>query len=229
LIVGKGLISRSLSEVDRGDCTFFASGVSDSSETRAVEFARERALLSTHLKDGADRRFFYFSTCSVLDNGLPDSPYVAHKREMETLVSQSNGGVVVRLPNVVGFGGNPSNLVNVIARSIQMGTQFPIHNQAKRYLVGASDVAALVSAACSDSKCPPEFNLVPDEMLTILEIVEELEMIFGTKAKYDFVDAGSAKALGNSYARELAKQKGIDLGGDYPIRTLWKRFGGRQD
>lgn len=45
MILGNGDIASALRPVDRPDRLFFASGVSNSSETRLSEFNRERDLL----------------------------------------------------------------------------------------------------------------------------------------------------------------------------------------
>ena len=45
MIIGNGLIAKSLQEIDSENVLFFASGVSNSLETRDSEFEREYFLL----------------------------------------------------------------------------------------------------------------------------------------------------------------------------------------
>jgi len=94
LIIGNGLIASAFNSNLRNneDVIIFASGVSNSREVRSDEFFRERKLLVDTLALG--KYIAYFSTCSVDDPELLNTPYVAHKKEMEALV----GGVLNDMP-----------------------------------------------------------------------------------------------------------------------------------
>ena len=77
----------------------FASGVSDSFESREQAFERERALLRRALDENPGRLIVYFGTCSAEDADKRETPYVRHKIEMETLLEHSHGPwMVLRLP-----------------------------------------------------------------------------------------------------------------------------------
>ncbi len=82
MIVGNGDIASVL--VDREDVCFFASGVSNSQETRESEYKREEELLLTQNKD---LRLVYFSSLAVFLN--PDTRYAKHKRHMEELIKKT--------------------------------------------------------------------------------------------------------------------------------------------
>jgi hypothetical protein len=104
VIVGNGLLARAF-EPHFGmdpDVIVFASGVSNSMETRSSEFARERTLLRQSLAAGA-RRLLYFGSCGVASAEAGSTPYMVHKESMESLVLSSPGGLVLRLPQVVGI------------------------------------------------------------------------------------------------------------------------------
>lgn len=49
MIIGKGLIAKLFTDHDRGDVIFFASGVSNSSETDPAQFTREENLVAKAL------------------------------------------------------------------------------------------------------------------------------------------------------------------------------------
>ena len=96
------MIARAFAPVysDNQDVVIFASGVSNSSETRQEAFEREKALLSHWARGG--HRLVYFSTCSVADPSQIRKPYVRHKLEMESIVEGTGSYVIFRLPQIVG-------------------------------------------------------------------------------------------------------------------------------
>ncbi len=98
MIIGNGLLAQAFSPVFANDAHViaFASGVSNSRETRAEAFARERELLTSTLE--REKFILYFSTCSVHDPELAESPYVRHKIDMEHLVCNAAQKAIFRLP-----------------------------------------------------------------------------------------------------------------------------------
>lgn len=75
MIVGNGLIASAFSSYFRDDpnVVVFASGVSNSRECRGEAFQRERQMLMDALR--LEKFMLYFSTCSVNDPELLDTPY----------------------------------------------------------------------------------------------------------------------------------------------------------
>ena len=85
MIIGKGDIASILN--DRDDITFFASGVSNSSETRWEEFDREKKLLFEQDKDIC---LLYFSSIAIdIKEKYDNSKYLKHKKEMEDLIKSN--------------------------------------------------------------------------------------------------------------------------------------------
>jgi hypothetical protein len=84
MIVGNGLIANAFDEYkDNDDIIIFSSGVSKSSEILESEFERERLLILKYLS--YNKRFIYFSTCSISDNSKV-TPYIRHKIDMENII-----------------------------------------------------------------------------------------------------------------------------------------------
>jgi len=111
-----GIIASVLKDVDRSDRTYFASGVSNSQETRESEYKRERDLLVKHTLD--NRHLVYFSSLCVF---YQDTRYASHKREMEIMIR--NGFVnytIVRLGNIT-WGNNPHTIINYFKSKINHG------------------------------------------------------------------------------------------------------------
>jgi hypothetical protein len=106
MIIGSGDLASVLPDPDKK--LFFASGVSNSMETRQKPFKREEELL---LAQNLGRHIVYFSTLSVFYN---DTPYTRHKMLMERLVKETFPTyTIVRLGNI-DWGTNPNTLINYL-------------------------------------------------------------------------------------------------------------------
>src|SRR3990167_10764545 len=104
MIVGNGDIASALK--DRPGFIWFASGVSNSQETRESEYEREIELLS--LQDMGEH-LVYFSSLSLF---YGNSRYVDHKWQMEALTKAwFPKHTIIRLGNIV-WGDNPYTLIN---------------------------------------------------------------------------------------------------------------------
>lgn len=104
MIIGEGDIAKVLPK--RNDLLFFASGVSNSQETRATEYKRERDLL---LEQDRYNHIVYFSSLSVF---YLDTPYSHHKRAQEELIKEwFQHYTIIRLGNI-SWGKNPHTLIN---------------------------------------------------------------------------------------------------------------------
>jgi hypothetical protein len=106
MIIGHGDIALVLP--DRSDLTFFASGVSNSQETRDSEYQREFSLLA---RQDRGTRLVYFSSLSVF---YSDSKYASHKRAMEATIRKfQKKYTIIRLGNI-SWGINPHTLINYL-------------------------------------------------------------------------------------------------------------------
>lgn len=104
MVVGSGDIASVLT--DREDFTFFAAGVSDSSETDGSEFFREAQLLMNQDKS---KRLVYFSSLSIY---YKDTPYTEHKINMENLIKCAfEKYCIIRIGNIT-WGKNPNTILN---------------------------------------------------------------------------------------------------------------------
>lgn len=164
MIIGDGDIAQALKEVDRSDLIFFASGVSNSQETRTEEFDREKQLLfDTHFAD-EDKRIVYFGSLSIF---YSDTPYARHKKKMEDYVKMFKNYTIIRLGNIT-FGNNPHTIINSMKAQKARGEELRIENT-YRYVVGKEEFLYWI-------KMIPDFNVeinVPGERLTINELVKK--------------------------------------------------------
>lgn len=132
MIIGHGDIARAI--VDRPDRLFFASGVSNSQETRESEYLREKKLLLDQHPSTCPQQLVYFSSLAIF---YLDTRYTQHKREMEEIVKQFPCYAIVRLGNIT-WGDNPHTLINALKGKIARGEPIEIQDTT-RYIINKSE------------------------------------------------------------------------------------------
>ena len=157
-IVGNGDIAQVLKMTDK-DVLFFASGVSNSQETRESEYQREKDLL---LVQDRSQRLVYFSSLGVLNE---DTRYFQHKREMEELIVDNFPKYcIVRIGNI-SWGDNPHTLINTLRDKV--ARQEPVEiRDVYRYVVDIEEFLYWVSLI-------PDFNCeisIPGKRMKVKEI-----------------------------------------------------------
>jgi len=158
-VIGNGDIASVLP--DREDRLYFASGVSNSSETRKEEFLREVKLLE---EQGDKRHIVYFSSLAIFEK---DSPYYRHKRAMEHLIKSFPHYTIIRLGNI-DWGNNPNTLINGMKNRIKNGETLEIRNE-DRYIISKEDLLYWVNRI-------PEWNCemnIPGKKMKVWEVVKE--------------------------------------------------------
>lgn len=149
MIIGNGLIASSLKNIDSEEHLFFASGVSNSLETRSSEFEREFSLLQDSIGKNPGSKLVYFSTLSVNDQSKQDSHYVLHKLKLEEYIrNYASSHLILRIGNIVGKGGNPNTLFNFLKNQILNDKQFTVHSKARRLLLDIDDIPAFLNTSC---------------------------------------------------------------------------------
>ena len=193
MVVGNGMIARRFGDfAGRGEVVIFASGVSNSKETRPEPFARERQLVEQTLHQTADSLFVYFSTASVNDPTEQGSPYVTHKLELEQLIGErATNYLLVRASNVVGGPGNPHTVLNFFVDRIRRHEPFTIWQHANRNLIDLDDVYRVVTQYVADPTTWNRTLLVANpHSVSPLVLVQAIEAHTGQRARYELVDKG---------------------------------------
>ena len=157
-VVGNGDIASILERTSK-DCLFFASGVSNSQETRESEYQREKDLL---MEQDRSQRLVYFSSLGVLDG---NTRYYHHKREMEELIIENFPKYcIVRIGNIT-WGDNPHTLINTLRNKV--ANQEPVEiKDVYRYVVDPEEFLYWVSLI-------PDFNCeisIPGRRMKVKEI-----------------------------------------------------------
>ena len=182
---------------ERSDVVIFASGVSNSKETRSEPFARERLLVEETLHQTTGCLFVYFSTASVDDPTEQGSPYVIHKLELEQLIAeQATDYLLVRASNVVGGPGNPHTVLNFFVDRVRRNEPFTIWRQASRNLIDLDDVYRVVIHYIAEPTSWNRTILVANpHSVSPLTLVQAVEAHIGQRARYELVDKGVPFAL----------------------------------
>lgn len=192
MIIGRGLIASLFLDDDRDDIIFFASGVSNSLETRVEEFLREESLIKKTIAENPEKNFVYFSTCSIYDSSKTGSDYVLHKLKMEQLIKNNhNQFLILRVSNAVGKGGNPNLLMNYLVRSIKNNETINVHTKATRNLIDAADVKQITFDLIEKYDFNKIVNLAYMQNYSIIEILEIIEDFYNIKLDLNLIKNGS--------------------------------------
>lgn len=192
MIVGNGLIASLFTECDQENIIFFASGVSNSLETKKEEFLREENLIKKTITENPNKVFIYFSTCSIYDSSKAESQYVLHKLKMEQIITQlCSQYLILRLSNAVGNGGNPNLLINYLVRSVKNSETINVHTKATRNFIDTEDIKNIVIQLIKNKNFNKIINVAYLENYTIIEILEILERFFQIKPTLNLVKSGS--------------------------------------
>ncbi len=226
MIIGSGLIANALRQqgIAHSGVIYLAAGVSNSGETCPAAFEREFKLVRECL--GMGMRLVYFSSCSILDPTKADSPYVLHKKAVETLIRQRGYAVILRLAQVVGPTKNPYVLTNYLFNRIDRGEPFQVWTHARRNLIDVEDVVRIADKIISDSTfdCITS-NIASDAPVTSLELVKIFEAVLGKKAQHTLVDAGGFYDIEIQSCLSAARSLSIDLESNYATRCIQKYYG----
>lgn len=160
MIIGHGDIASVLP--DREGFIFFASGVSNSQETRESEYQREIDLL---MKQNKQKHLVYFSSLCIF---YSDNRYARHKKYMEELIRKTfKHYTIVRIGNIT-WGKNPHTLINYLKNRRKAGKELEIKN-VYRYILNKKDFLHWIGLI-------PEWNCemnIPGQRLKVRQIVKK--------------------------------------------------------
>ncbi|MGC1550847.1 MAG: hypothetical protein WA777_20180 [Rhodanobacter sp.] len=226
MIVGKGLLAQAFEPYfgASADVLVFASGVSNSLETRDDEFAREHALLCRSLA-GHAQRFVYFGSCGVATAEAELTAYMKHKKRMESLVLAKPGGLVLRLPQVVGRTENHHTLTNFLHDRVSSGEHFSVWSHAERNLIDIDDIAAIGAALAVEMTGESSaISIAAEKSLPMREIVRIFEHVLGKRANYSLMDKGATMDIDTTRNKQVSARLGIHLGDGYVEGVVRKYY-----
>lgn len=225
MIIGNGLIASLFDQQDRSDVLFFASGVSNSLETRVAEFKREEILIRNTIAENPEKIFIYFSTCSVYDSSKTGSDYVLHKLKMEQIVKNTVPKfLILRVSNAVGKGGNPNLLMNYLVRSVRNNETINVHTKATRNLIDSDDIRNITLKILQEGSLNRIVNVAYLQNYSIVEILEILERFFDKKISLNLVKSGSGYDINIPDVENYFREKQLTVKENYLLNILEKYY-----
>lgn len=195
VIIGGGLLAKAFKDYDYEDVVFFASGVSNSLETRKEEFLLEKTLLQETIAQHNDKTIIYFSTCSIYDPSKSKSLYVQHKLEMESIIKNGMGKkgsfFIIRVSNAVGHGGNPNLLLNYACSRIKNNLPLTIYTKANRNLIDVEDVRNITINIFQNHSKNTVINVAYLHQYNVKDVVAMFENHIGFSTQNYYVENGS--------------------------------------
>lgn len=163
-IIGNGDIAKVLAKINIGNKLIFASGVSNSQETRETEYKREVDLLMSQSKN---QHIVYISSLCVL---YAENRYAYHKKHMEDLIKKHFFSyTIIRIGNIT-WGTNPHTIINFFKKKIEREEDFEVKD-VYRYLVDKDEFLYWIKLI-PDWSC--EIN-IPGRRIKVFQIVEEIK------------------------------------------------------
>ncbi|MBC7937192.1 MAG: NAD-dependent epimerase/dehydratase family protein [Rhizobacter sp.] len=204
----------------------FASGVSNSSNSNEAEFKKESDLLLSEMSRHPDATIVYFSTCSIYDPSLHQSPYVLHKLKMEELIKDvSKSSIIFRVSNPVGFTGNVHTLLNYFIEHILSRKHFPVWQYASRNLIDLDDMYHICEAIIKEENwLNKTINIANPVNYPVLSIIEAIEQHLNIKGNYSLIEKGNSPLIDTSDIQPLYSNLHIDFGSDYMDGLLKKYY-----
>lgn len=217
MIVGNGMIARSMISVDRDDTIFFASGVSDSKVVQDEKFERELNLIKSFSKE--KKKIVYFSSVPYY---ISNSFYRSHKLKAEETVKKLyENFLILRLPQVVGKGGNPNNFFNFFVSSIMKKEPLTIRNEL-RSLIDIEDVVKLTDELLN-KKFEGIFQINYIEKMKVFEIIQMIAEEINKDLVIQEIQESSLEIEENAeFVENILKEKNIKQ--QYYTRNLIKKY-----
>ena len=202
----------------------FASGVSNSGETRESQFNREFELLKQFNVN--KNHIIYFSTTSIYDNTLKETSYIKHKNKVEDYIKENSYSYnIFRLPIVVGNTNNSYTLIKFLYQKIINGDTIEVFSNACRSILDVDDLSFIVNQILKlgafkndilDIHLSPKAN--------ILEIIESLETSIGIKANKKVLDRGNCYEIKDDRLKNFLNQIDYKIEQDYIFKTINKYY-----
>lgn len=230
MVIGNGMIANRFENYHKNnDVIIFASGVSNSRETKKKNFERETNLLEKVINENPEKHLVYFSTCSVADEGREQSPYILHKKNIERLIAtEIKSYHIFRVPNVAGLSNNPYTLLNFLIFSILGDKQVTIWKNADRNIIGIDELYALADYLIKkDLYVNRTTNLANTINYTMTEILIEVENHLQKKADAVYEPKGTRQFIDVSNLSTAIRDLSINFNKEYLSRLLKKYYHSR--
>jgi nucleoside-diphosphate-sugar epimerase len=223
MVIGNGLMAKAFeSYSENKDVIIFASGVSNSSiSANEISFQREENLLSEYLKF-QDKKFIYFSTCSISDNSKK-TPYIEHKIRMENIIKQNHSNYLIfRLPLVIGHSDNKNTFFNNIKSKILLNQTITVFENLNRYIIDVDDLSNLLPIFINSDK-NKVINVCLNNRQLVSSIIRDMEEIMGLNCKKIIKNLQETNSIvDNFYFISKLNSRNYNFDSDYNKKVLKK-------
>ncbi len=235
-MIGGGLLAGAFASaaMTGPDAIICASGVSDSRCTDEYAFQRERTLLHdlTGRARARDAVLVYFSAAPVYggvrgfrvesEDATPETPYGRHKLGCENIVVHSGARyLVLRLPNVVGPGGHPHQLIPSLVAQTLNGSVV-IWTAATRDLLDVDDLVAIVAALVRQGIHNEILNVASGVSTPVVRMFEVIVAVLGVSPSVTAIEGGDRQDFCTTKVRDLLLEY-PSYAPDYPSTVLRRR------
>jgi nucleoside-diphosphate-sugar epimerase len=227
MIIGNGLMAKAFSDYKYNkSILIFASGVSNSLETRDSEFEREFELLKNTIQKYPRCKLVYFSTISIEDPSVKKRPYIQHKINIENyIIKNVKSYLICRVSNVVGKGGNEHTIMNYLVDGIKSNNQINVWNKAERNIIDIDDVKFIVDSLLGSHCINKLVNVAARETILVTDILGLIEDSLNKKATVNLISNGTKLNINVSSISELLKEIEIKKGNGHKyIKYLLKKY-----
>ena len=222
MIIGNGLIAKKFNIIDNNNVIIFASGVSNSNETRVFQFNREKELLLNTIITNQNKTIVYFSSCDVMYKDKLCKPYYFHKFEMESLIKENTlRYYIFRLPQLIGYSANKNSLINYFVNSIIEEKKINIWKNAYKNLIDIDDIHQIVEYTINNEASNTIINIINKNYYSILDIVMVLQDLFKIKANIKIISKGFKPCYRYN---NIADKLGIIFDEGYLKKSLLKHY-----
>jgi nucleoside-diphosphate-sugar epimerase len=133
----------------------------------------------------------------------PTSPYGRHKLECEEIIAASGAKyLVLRLPNVVGPAGNPSQLVPSLVAQAVAG-HMVVRSGATRDLIDVDDIVQIVGALVRRGTTNATLNVASGISTPVEQLAGQIANILGVSPTFALVDGGDRQEFSIALVRSL--------------------------
>ena len=233
VIDGNGLIAASFNGCNSEDAYVFARGVSNSATQAEGDYQRELSLLNDAIEKclSSSSRLVYFSsggaiygeTNSVRHENMrlePTSRYGKHKLECENLIVTSGvDHLIARLPNVVGCGGNSSQLFPYLVNAVKRG-KIIIFEKSMRDLIDVDDLSSIVIRLLRKTSNNMILNIVSGVSVSADELVKEINCHIKNNIDIERISGGANQVFSSDKLKALLPDLSFDA--RYPFDLVRK-------
>ncbi len=227
MVIGNGLVAtKFIAYNNNADIIIFASGVSNSKNTVLEAYEREIALLENTMQTYPSSHLVYFSTCSILDKEENTSAYVAHKKQIESLIVATQKSYnIFRISNLAGKTNNENTILNFFIHKIVTGHHFNVWENAVRNIIDVDDMSKIVDYIIANKLFTNSVvNIANPTSYLATDIVATIEAIFNKKGNFTAVQKGTSFKIDIEPIATIINKVGILFGEDYLKNTILKYY-----